>query len=67
MLQSRPSKNPVFRTCIGLFTIAVFLTIGMGVMKTHPIVGGALIGLAGLRFLLGIVELVRLRQPNKED
>ena len=56
-----PTKRRGFRTFVGMLTIALLISIGMGLYNDgNKIIGGLLLGLAVIRFWGGIVEWKRL-------
>ena len=56
-----PTKRRGFRTFVGMLTIALLISIGMGLYNDgNKIIGGLLLGLAAIRFWGGIVEWKRL-------
>jgi hypothetical protein len=48
---------------LGLGTIAMLLFFGMAVREAMPIAGFVLLGFAGLRAVLWILQLVQLLKP----
>ncbi len=55
------------RLLLGLFTVVVFAFFGMTMKESSPVVGWALIGLAGLRLFVWLGEARRLLAAPPDD